>query len=229
MKHHEYVTVQLSRNGAELIGYSSKSVDQHTFIVLQQESMMSPTRSEEPVLVNGNGTPSFVLTPESASQHSEQNKSQCSSLSDAENFEWTSAGGGNAEEALEVDSEVANGGVNGNSLITSDARQSSGINRNTWLRTSLRRSSPNHQENLPNRRWGSFRHNGRRQQQLGSNALASQLYRSSSFNSSGRSSTCDTTDDTSMYSDASLEEDVHDLHHKVSTYQPYDDGYLKFV
>nr|XP_023025285.1 uncharacterized protein LOC111513315 [Leptinotarsa decemlineata] len=99
---------------------------------------------------------------------------------------------------------------------TSEARLSSGINRNTWLRTSLRRSSPNNQDNLPNRRWGSFRHNGRRQQ-LGSNALASQLYRSSSFNSSGRSSTCDTADDTSMYSDASLEEDVHDLHHKVST------------
>lgn len=43
--------------------------------------------------------------------------------------------------------------------------------------------------------------------------FCSQLYRSSSFNSSGRSSTCDTADD--MYSDASLEEDVHDLHHKV--------------
>lgn len=45
----------------------------------------------------------------------------------------------------------------------------------------------------------------------------SQLYRSSSFNSSGRSSTCDTTDD--MYSDASLEEDVQDLQKKVSA--PY--------
>ncbi|XP_074034325.1 rab11 family-interacting protein nuf isoform X2 [Leptinotarsa decemlineata] len=101
---------------------------------------------------------------------------------------------------------------------TSEARLSSGINRNTWLRTSLRRSSPNNQDNLPNRRWGSFRHNGRRQQ-LGSNALASQLYRSSSFNSSGRSSTCDTADDTSMYSDASLEEDVHDLHHKFQVLQ----------
>ncbi|KAJ8941269.1 hypothetical protein NQ318_016934 [Aromia moschata] len=73
------------------------------------------------------------------------------------------------------------------------------------------KSVSNHQDNLPTRRWGSFRHSGRRQQ-LGSNALASQLYRSSSFNSSGRSSTCDTADD--MYSDASLEEDVHDLHHK---------------
>lgn len=43
----------------------------------------------------------------------------------------------------------------------------------------------------------------------------SQLYRSSSFNSSGRSSACDTTDD--VYSDASLEEDVLDLNHKVSS------------
>lgn len=47
----------------------------------------------------------------------------------------------------------------------------------------------------------------------------SQLYRSSSFNSSGRSSNCDTTDD--MYSDASLEEDVHDLHHKVNELKNY--------
>ncbi|XP_047113637.1 rab11 family-interacting protein 4 isoform X4 [Schistocerca piceifrons] len=52
---------------------------------------------------------------------------------------------------------------------------------------------------------------------LGSNALASQLYRSSSFNSSGRSSTCDTGDD--MYSDVSLEEDVIDLNHKVQMLQ----------
>jgi hypothetical protein len=42
----------------------------------------------------------------------------------------------------------------------------------------------------------------------------SQLYRSSSFNSSGRSSACDTADD--FCSDASLEEDVLDLNHKVS-------------
>ncbi|KAL1129238.1 hypothetical protein AAG570_013767 [Ranatra chinensis] len=40
-----------------------------------------------------------------------------------------------------------------------------------------------------------------------------QLHRSSSFNSSGRSSNCDTADD--VYSDVSLEEDVLDLNHKV--------------
>uniref|UniRef100_A0A182QIS2 Uncharacterized protein n=1 Tax=Anopheles farauti TaxID=69004 RepID=A0A182QIS2_9DIPT len=44
--------------------------------------------------------------------------------------------------------------------------------------------------------------------QLGSNALA----KSSSFNSSGRSSNCDTAED--MYSDVSLE-DVQDINHKV--------------
>ncbi|KAJ4427884.1 hypothetical protein ANN_23892 [Periplaneta americana] len=54
---------------------------------------------------------------------------------------------------------------------------------------------------------------------LGSNALASQLYRSSSFNSSGRSSTCDTADD--MYSDVSLEEDVIDLNHKEWRFKPH--------
>lgn len=41
----------------------------------------------------------------------------------------------------------------------------------------------------------------------------SQLYRSSSFNSSGRSSNCDNTED--MYSDVSLE-DVQDINLKVS-------------
>jgi len=41
----------------------------------------------------------------------------------------------------------------------------------------------------------------------------SDLYRSSSFNSSGRSSICDTPDD--VYSDTSIEEDVLDLNNKV--------------
>ncbi|XP_072396396.1 rab11 family-interacting protein 4 isoform X4 [Diabrotica undecimpunctata] len=156
--------------------------------------MMSPTTKESTVLVNGtsSGTPSFVLTPEHVSQNSEPNKSQCSSLSDVENLEWSA-------ETLEVDPE-SNG--NGNN-VGNELRTVNGINRNTWLRTSLRRSSPS---------------NGRRQQ-LGSNALAS-----SSFNSSGRSSTCDTTDD--MYSDASLEEDVLDLHQKFQVLQQQV-GYLQ--
>lgn len=46
---------------------------------------------------------------------------------------------------------------------------------------------------------------------VGGTAVASQLYRTSSF-SSGRSSAADQED---MYSDASLEDDVLDLNHKV--------------
>uniref|UniRef100_A0AAR5Q195 FIP-RBD domain-containing protein n=1 Tax=Dendroctonus ponderosae TaxID=77166 RepID=A0AAR5Q195_DENPD len=154
----------------------------------------------------------FVLTPTSSDSNQSGNhsngeqRSQCSSLSDGENFEWN----GEGEVTKEVPNETSFGGL-------SEARSPLHINRNTWLRTSLKRSTPNNPDSLPNRRWGSFRHNGRRAQNLSSNALASQLYRSSSFNSSGRSSTCDTTDD--MYSDASLEEDVHDLHHKFQVLQ----------
>ncbi|XP_046749893.1 rab11 family-interacting protein 4 isoform X4 [Diprion similis] len=61
------------------------------------------------------------------------------------------------------------------------------IGRHSWLRTSLRRTPP------------------------------SQLYRSSSFNSSGRGSTCDTADE--IYSDVSLEDDVLGLSHKVQLLQ----------
>lgn len=43
--------------------------------------------------------------------------------------------------------------------------------------------------------------------------IFSQLYRSSSFNSSGRSSNCDNTEE--MYSDVSLE-DVQDFNNKVT-------------
>ncbi|XP_053953459.1 uncharacterized protein LOC128860184 isoform X1 [Anastrepha ludens] len=87
------------------------------------------------------------------------------------------------------------------------------IPRDNWARMSLRRTTTtsSNPDSLTNRRWGSMRHSGRRQ--LGSNALASQLYRSSSFNSSGRSSNCDTTED--MYSDISLD-NVQDLNYKVN-------------
>ncbi|KAG7295927.1 hypothetical protein JYU34_021016 [Plutella xylostella] len=53
--------------------------------------------------------------------------------------------------------------------------------------------------------------------QLGSNVLASQLYRSSSFNSSGCGSGGEPADD--MYSDVSLEEDVQGLNYKVQLLQ----------
>ncbi|OXU25545.1 hypothetical protein TSAR_011247 [Trichomalopsis sarcophagae] len=70
------------------------------------------------------------------------------------------------------------------------------LGRHTWLRTSLGRSPA-----------------GANRKRLSSNALASQLYRSSSFNSSGRGSICDTADD--VYSDVSLEDDVIDLNHRA--------------
>ncbi|EDV97853.1 GH17096 [Drosophila grimshawi] len=67
--------------------------------------------------------------------------------------------------------------------------------RDNWARRSLRRTPTS---------------SGRRQ--ISSNALASQLYRSSSFNSSGRSSNCDTTED--MYSDISLD-NRHDYDYRM--------------
>ncbi|XP_044269171.1 rab11 family-interacting protein 4A isoform X2 [Tribolium madens] len=176
-----------------------------------KKSMMSPTTAATDSTM-GNGSagpePSFLLNPPDSPRPAEQSKSQCSSLSDGENYEWNGEG-----VDLDADSGISSDRNLGDGIRTRSP--SSGINRHTWLRTSLRRTSSSNQDNLPNRRWGSFRHNGKRQ--LGSNALASQLYRSSSFNSSGRSSTCDTADD--MYSDASLEEDVHDLHHKFQVLQ----------
>ncbi|XP_016997499.2 rab11 family-interacting protein 4B isoform X7 [Drosophila takahashii] len=65
------------------------------------------------------------------------------------------------------------------------------------------------------RRRSHLRDNSGRRQ-ISSNALASQLYRSSSFNSSGRSSNCDTTED--MYSDISLE-NRHDYDYRLELLQ----------
>ncbi|XP_070167019.1 rab11 family-interacting protein 4 isoform X2 [Polyergus mexicanus] len=73
------------------------------------------------------------------------------------------------------------------------------VGRHSWLRTSLRRTPP-----CSSRK------------RLSSNALASQLYRSGSFNSTGMGSNYDATDD--VYSDVSLE-DVMDLSHKVQMIQ----------
>ncbi|XP_016965743.2 rab11 family-interacting protein 4B isoform X3 [Drosophila biarmipes] len=86
--------------------------------------------------------------------------------------------------------------------------------RDNWARRSLRRTPTSNPDSLSQRRWGSMRHSGRRQ--ISSNALASQLYRSSSFNSSGRSSNCDTTED--MYSDISLE-NRHDYDYRLELLQ----------
>lgn len=140
--------------------------------------------------------PSFIITADSVDTSpvpssppsTDAPKSQCSSLSDGESFECY---GDNDISISE------NGGVD---LELAPTLNSTVVGQNN--------------DNLPNRRWGSMRHSGKRQ--LGSNALANHLYRSSSFNSSGRSSNCDTAED--MYSDVSLE-DVQDLNHKLEILQ----------
>lgn len=88
----------------------------------------------------------------------------------------------------------------GTNSLQNPRSPNSTIGRHSWLRTSLRRTPPC---------------SGRKR--LSTNALASQLYRSGSFNSSGRGSNCDPADD--MYSDVSLEEDVIDLNHRVQMIQ----------
>lgn len=86
------------------------------------------------------------------------------------------------------------------------------IRRTSWLRTSLRRASKDSASELPSsfRRYGSMRQSNKRSGVT--NGYGSPVYRTPSFNSSGRSSNCDGDD---MYSDLSLEDDVNDLNHKV--------------
>uniref|UniRef100_A0A1Q3FTU5 Putative centrosomal protein nuf n=1 Tax=Culex tarsalis TaxID=7177 RepID=A0A1Q3FTU5_CULTA len=180
--------------------------------------MMAPSPSKSTKTQH----PSFIITADSVDTSpvpssppsTDAPKSQCSSLSDGESFECYGDNDISISENGGVDLELAptlNSTPNGenNSINTN------GITRHTWSRMSLR-GAPKSQnnDNLPNRRWGSMRHSGKRQ--LGSNALANHLYRSSSFNSSGRSSNCDTAED--MYSDVSLE-DVQDLNHKLEILQ----------
>ncbi|XP_017780920.1 PREDICTED: rab11 family-interacting protein 4A isoform X5 [Nicrophorus vespilloides] len=170
-----------------------------------KDSMMSPITAApaESHLENGGGggvvsagseDPRFILSPPDSPRATGQTKSQCSSLSDGENYESYGEG-----PDIDADSGIANERHHGDRIRS--PLNNPAISRHSWLRTSLRRSPTS----------------AGKRQQLGSNALASQLYRSSSFNSSGRSSTCDTADD--MYSDASLEEDVLDLNHKVQVLQ----------
>ncbi|XP_053689040.1 rab11 family-interacting protein 4B isoform X4 [Sabethes cyaneus] len=183
--------------------------------------MMAPSPSKSTKTQH----PSFIITADSVDSSpvpssppsTDAPKSQCSSLSDGESFECygendisISENGGVDLELAPTLNSTANGEPNNN-----NTNSTNGITRHTWSRMSLRGApKSNNNDNLPNRRWGSMRHSGKRQ--LGSNALANHLYRSSSFNSSGRSSNCDTAED--MYSDVSLE-DVQDLNHKLEILQ----------
>ncbi|XP_055619628.1 rab11 family-interacting protein 4A isoform X3 [Toxorhynchites rutilus septentrionalis] len=180
--------------------------------------MMAPSPSKSTKTQH----PSFIITADSVDSSpvpssppsTDAPKSQCSSLSDGESFECYGDNDMSISENGGVDLELAPT-LNSTLIGENNNNNSTGITRHTWSRMSLR-GAPKSQnnENLPNRRWGSMRHSGKRQ--LGSNALANHLYRSSSFNSSGRSSNCDTAED--MYSDVSLE-DVQDLNHKLEILQ----------
>ncbi|CRK89691.1 CLUMA_CG003396, isoform A [Clunio marinus] len=120
--------------------------------------------------------------------------SQCSSISDGESYECF---GENDQMSTSNELENSSGVDLDLALQTNDAEKPA-ITRQSWARTSLR----------------GLR--GSMKRPLGSNVLANHLYRSSSFNSSGRSSNCDMTED--MYSDVSLEE-VQDLNHKLELLQ----------
>ncbi|KPU77962.1 uncharacterized protein Dana_GF24596, isoform G [Drosophila ananassae] len=166
-------------------------------------------------------------------------KSQCSSLSDGESFEGygeneypaqlregrSSNANGNSSNILNNNNNLSvgtqhnhsghsndgNNNLNGSTGIELDLAPHAGSStpqdddelnimpRDNWARRSLRRTPTS---------------SGRRQ--ISSNALASQLYRSSSFNSSGRSSNCDTTED--MYSDISLD-NRHDYDYRLELLQ----------
>ncbi|XP_047504572.1 rab11 family-interacting protein 4 isoform X2 [Pieris napi] len=149
-------------------------------------------------LQNGKGTSNVSQAVSQAENTADS--SPGNSISDAENFECYGE---------------ADGDTSSNALENGTRSPGNNLNRHSWTRTSLRRTPPSHQENLPHRRWGSMRHSGKRQ--IGSNVLASQLYRSSSFNSSGCGSGGEPADD--MYSDVSLEEDVQGLNYKVQLLQ----------
>ncbi|XP_052891782.1 rab11 family-interacting protein 4B isoform X11 [Anopheles moucheti] len=150
--------------------------------------MMAPSPSKSSKTQH----PSFLITADSVDTSpvpssppsTDAPKSQCSSLSDGESFECYGDNDISISEAGGVDLELA---------------------------PHLNSTTVAHNDNLPNRRWGSMRHSSGKRQ-LGSNALA----KSSSFNSSGRSSNCDTAED--MYSDVSLE-DVQDINHKLEILQ----------
>uniref|UniRef100_T1PEV8 FIP domain protein n=1 Tax=Musca domestica TaxID=7370 RepID=T1PEV8_MUSDO len=175
-------------------------------------------------------------TPSSPPSSTDPGKSQCSSLSDGESFE------GYGENELgsihlshhshedHVDHALsptdANGNLNGSSGVELDLAPHqhhssstpqhdddlSFIPRDNWTRMSLRRTPTKNPDSLANRRWGSMRHSNRHQ--LGSNALATQMYRSSSFNTSRRSSSYDTDE---AY-DCSLD-NVQDINYKLQILQ----------
>ncbi|KAG5669698.1 hypothetical protein PVAND_017580 [Polypedilum vanderplanki] len=160
-------------------------------------------KQQKPKFVYSVNEPSVEDSPEESSitPPDLSKSSQCSSLSDGESFECF---GESEHMTTNIDNNtdtVVDRGVDIEQApqIHNDIERNS-IARHSWARTSLRGLRGSMKRPLP----------------MSSNALANHLYRSSSFNSSGRSSNCDTTED--MYSDISLE-DVQDLNHKLELLQ----------
>eukprot|EP00099_Drosophila_melanogaster_P000872 NP_001034009.1 nuclear fallout, isoform C [Drosophila melanogaster] len=170
-------------------------------------------------------------------------KSQCSSLSDGESFEGygeneyptqlrearssNSNGSHNMSNHINNNSNISVGNNSGHNHSGHSNDGNNNLNGSTGVELDLAphvgSSTPQDDDELnimPRDNWArrSLRRtptsSGRRQ--ISSNALASQLYRSSSFNSSGRSSNCDTTED--MYSDISLE-NRHDYDYRLELLQ----------
>ncbi|ROT78267.1 hypothetical protein C7M84_002997, partial [Penaeus vannamei] len=186
------------------------------FNCLGEDSLCSSSGGRVRMPGDDRGSPSSLTDLDSAlggsaasPDSTRKSNSGCSSMSDREeeNFECY----GEADD-IECDSDSARMGDDLDGSIRSPPHSlppSNFSRRNSWVRRSLRGSPSSAQEKIvPPRRWGSFRHAPKR---VGGTAVASQLYRTSSF-SSGRSSAADQED---MYSDASLEDDVLDLNHKV--------------
>ncbi|XP_070492948.1 rab11 family-interacting protein 4B isoform X2 [Chironomus tepperi] len=159
-------------------------------------------KSQRPTFLLSVNGPSEDIPDEPSTPPDPSKSSQCSSLSDGESFECfgendhMTSNIDNSTGTIAVDTGVD---IDQAPQIHNDIERNS-IARHTWARTSLRGLRGSMKRPLP----------------MSSNALANHLYRSSSFNSSGRSSNCDTTED--MYSDVSLE-DVQDLNHKLELLQ----------
>ncbi|XP_045134457.1 rab11 family-interacting protein 4B-like isoform X2 [Portunus trituberculatus] len=168
------------------------------------EYLSSPSPSLSPLTDGDSAIGGSTASPDSS------RKTHSMSDREEENFECY----GEADD-LDADSDSARLGddLDGNLLSPPHSLPPNNFSRrNSWVRRSLRGPSSSENKILAPRRWASFRHAPKR---VGGTAVASQLYRTSSF-SSGRSSAADPDD---MYSDGSLEEDVNDLSHKVQMLQ----------
>ncbi|XP_023159471.1 bromodomain-containing protein DDB_G0271118-like isoform X6 [Ceratitis capitata] len=153
-------------------------------------------------------------TPSTPPSSTDAAKSQCSSLSDGESYEGY---GENEVRGLhhhhlghhhQRTASSVSAGLLGTDVANNNNHNNSNNNGSPVASGSGGGVGGVELELAPHNNAASTPSNSGRRQ-LGSNALA----RSSSFNSSGRSSNCDTTED--MYSDISLD-NVQDLNYKVN-------------